>query len=171
MSPIRLLTNAAKYTEPGGRVTISAQRVGESIEIRVRDTGIGIAPQMLPRVFDLFAQETQALSRSQGGLGLGLTIVRSLVTLHGGTVSAHSAGLGSGTEFTIRLPAIDLPVSPSMIAAIPMSARAVPAGRAGSHPRERSYVPPIQPPACIERGRGRQLWRLLRRPCSRHRRR
>ena len=100
-----LLANAAKYTEAGGRVTILAERVAESIELRVRDTGIGIAPEMLPKVFDLFAQEKQALSRSQGGLGLGLAIVHSLVRLHGGTVSAQSAGLGHGSEFTIRLPA------------------------------------------------------------------
>ena len=100
-----LLANAAKYTEPGGRLTIIAERVAESIELRVRDTGIGIAPDMLPKVFDLFAQEAQALSRSQGGLGLGLAIVHSLVRLHGGSVSARSAGLGHGSEFTIRLPA------------------------------------------------------------------
>ena len=102
---LNLLANAAKYTEPGGRLTIIAERVAESIELRVRDTGIGIAPDMLPKVFDLFAQEAQALSRSQGGLGLGLAIVHSLVRLHGGSVSARSAGLGHGSEFTIRLPA------------------------------------------------------------------
>ena len=72
--------------------------------VRVRDSGIGIAPEMLPRVFDLFVQERQTLERSQGGLGLGLTIVRSLVQMHGGTVSAHSEGLGRGAEFVVRLP-------------------------------------------------------------------
>ncbi|MBC8073294.1 MAG: response regulator [Deltaproteobacteria bacterium] len=106
-----LLANAAKYTEPGGRVSVVATRVAESVELRVRDTGIGIAPEMLSRVFDLFSQESQALSRSQGGLGLGLAIVRSLVGMHGGTVSADSGGIGRGSEFTIRLPAIALPVS------------------------------------------------------------
>ncbi len=102
-----LLTNAAKYTEPGGRVTIAAERVAGSLVLRVCDTGIGLAPEMLPRVFDLFAQEAQALSRSQGGLGLGLAIVRSLVGLHGGTVCAESPGLGQGTQFTVRLPLLE----------------------------------------------------------------
>ena len=129
-----LLANAAKYTEPGGRVTIIAERIAENIELRVRDTGIGIAPEMLPRVFDRFAQEAQALARSQGGLGLGLAIVRSLVGLHGGTVSAQSAGLGRGTEFTVRLPSIDLPVSPPVAAIVPASGPAI-------HPSEQgSYV-------------------------------
>jgi len=100
-----LLANAAKYTEPDGQLTVIARRVAENVELRVRDTGIGIAPEMLPKVFDLFAQEAQALSRSKGGLGLGLAIVRSLMTLHGGAVSAHSAGLGQGSEFMITLPA------------------------------------------------------------------
>jgi signal transduction histidine kinase/CheY-like chemotaxis protein len=99
-----LLNNAAKYTEPGGRIGVLAERSGEQLIVRVRDTGIGISTDMLPRIFDLFVQEQQDLVRSQGGLGLGLTIVRSLVQLHGGTVSAHSAGLGHGSEFVIHLP-------------------------------------------------------------------
>lgn len=127
-----LLANAAKYTEPGGRVTIAAERVAESIEVRVRDTGIGIAPEMLPKVFDLFAQETQALSRSQGGLGLGLAIVRSLVGLHGGTVSARSEGLGRGTEFTIRLPPIDLAMSAAAAVTVPAPGLALRTGNGGS---------------------------------------
>ena len=92
-----LLTNAAKYTEPQRRPSPSARRwrAGQVV-LRVRDNGIGIAPEMLPRVFDLFVQERQALDRAQGGLGLGLAIVRSLVELHGGTVEAHSEGLGQG---------------------------------------------------------------------------
>ncbi len=100
-----LVTNAAKYTEPGGRITLSAQRAGAMIEVSVRDTGIGIAEEMLPRVFSMFVQERQALDRAQGGLGLGLAIVRNLVELHGGTVAAHSAGRGHGTEMTLRIPA------------------------------------------------------------------
>ena len=100
-----LLTNAAKYTERGGQIAVTAARDGDQLELRVRDTGIGIAPDVLPRVFDMFVQEQQALDRSQGGLGLGLTIVRSLVALHGGTVAAHSEGRGRGSEITIRLPA------------------------------------------------------------------
>jgi PAS domain S-box-containing protein len=104
-----LLTNAAKYTHPGGRITIRAAEEGGEIVISVRDTGIGIAPDVLPRVFDLFVQERQAIDRSQGGLGLGLTIVRNLVERHGGTVSAHSAGPGTGSEFVVRLPQWNVP--------------------------------------------------------------
>jgi signal transduction histidine kinase/FixJ family two-component response regulator len=111
-----LLTNAAKYTEPGGRISVSAQREGAEVVLRVRDNGIGIAPEMLPRIFDLFAQEQQSLDRSQGGLGLGLAIVRNLVTMHGGTITAKSAGRGRGSEFVVRMPAIagasDAPTSP-----------------------------------------------------------
>jgi PAS domain S-box-containing protein len=99
-----LLTNAAKYTPPGGRITVRATEERGKLVIRVRDTGIGIAPDVLPKVFDLFVQERQAIDRSQGGLGLGLTIVRNLVERHGGTVSAHSDGPGAGSEFVVRLP-------------------------------------------------------------------
>jgi PAS domain S-box-containing protein len=99
-----LLTNAAKYTEPGGRVSVTARPEGNEIALRVRDTGFGIDARMLPRIFDLFVQERQTLARSQGGLGLGLAIVRSLVELHGGTVSAASSGTSAGSEFTVRLP-------------------------------------------------------------------
>lgn len=127
-----LLANAAKYTEPGGKITIIAERVAEDSVLIVRDTGIGIAPEMLPRVFDRFAQETQALSRSQGGLGLGLAIVRSLVGLHGGTVSAQSAGLGRGTELTVRLPAIESPISTAPEATLPTSPLALHASDQGS---------------------------------------
>ncbi|HVV87612.1 MAG TPA: ATP-binding protein [Kofleriaceae bacterium] len=100
-----LLTNAAKYTESGGRIDVTAQRTGGQIELRVRDTGIGISADMLPRVFDLFVQQPQAIDRSRGGLGLGLTIVKNLVSLHDGEVSAHSDGPGKGSEFVVRLPA------------------------------------------------------------------
>ncbi len=99
-----LLTNAAKYTENGGRISVHAAAVAGEVVLRVRDTGIGIAPEMLPRVFDLFVQERQALDRAQGGLGLGLAIVRSLVNLHGGRVGAHSDGPGHGSEFVVALP-------------------------------------------------------------------
>ena len=99
-----LLTNAAKYTPNGGRVVVSARRLGESVELVVRDSGIGIEPQMLAEIFEPFAQERQALDRSQGGLGLGLAIVRSLVSLHGGTVAAASAGRDQGSQLTVTLP-------------------------------------------------------------------
>ena len=111
-----LLTNAAKYTPPGGRITVRATEERSDIVIRVRDTGIGIAPDVLPRVFDLFVQERQAIDRSQGGLGLGLTIVRNLVERHGGTVSAHSDGPGTGSEFVIRLPRANVPIESEVAA-------------------------------------------------------
>lgn len=103
-----LLMNAAKYTPPGGRITVSAQRAGAEVVLRVQDDGIGIAPELLPRVFDLFVQARQSLARSQGGLGLGLAIAKNLVTAHGGTVTVESGGAGAGSTFTVRLPALDV---------------------------------------------------------------
>jgi PAS domain S-box-containing protein len=101
---VNLLTNAAKYTEPGGRVALHAERRGEEVVLCVRDSGIGIAPDMLGRVFDLFAQAERGLDRTEGGLGIGLTIVQRLVELHGGRVEARSEGPGRGAEFVVRLP-------------------------------------------------------------------
>jgi signal transduction histidine kinase/two-component SAPR family response regulator len=100
-----LLTNAAKYTDAGGRVTVKGSSDGETVTLSVADTGVGIEPAMLPRVFDMFAQERQTLDRTGGGLGLGLTIVRNMVQLHGGSVEARSDGRGRGSEFLVRLPA------------------------------------------------------------------
>jgi signal transduction histidine kinase len=102
---MNLLANASKYTDPGGSIALTVDREEGLVQIRVRDDGIGIAPEMLPHVFDLFAQADHSLDRSQGGLGIGLTLVRSLVQMHGGSVEARSAGLGQGSEFTVRLPA------------------------------------------------------------------
>ena len=102
-----LLTNAAKYTAQGGQVSIAARQSGGQIAVSVRDTGIGIAPEMLPRVFDMFVQERQALDRAEGGLGLGLTIVKSLVALHGGSVEVRSEGRNRGAEFIVKLPAVN----------------------------------------------------------------
>ncbi len=119
-----LLTNAAKYTEPGGIVSVRAAREGREAVVRVRDSGIGIAPELLPRVFDLFVQGQRALDRSQGGLGLGLSIVRSMVEMHGGTVSADSRGVGLGSEFTVRLPAFETALTPAPLArtsAVPLA--------------------------------------------------
>jgi signal transduction histidine kinase/ActR/RegA family two-component response regulator len=99
-----LLNNAAKYTEDGGQIRLAVAREGDRVALRVRDNGVGIPREMLPRIFDLFAQSDQSLDRSQGGLGLGLTLVRSLVELHGGSVEAHSEGPGQGSEFIVRLP-------------------------------------------------------------------
>jgi PAS domain S-box-containing protein len=99
-----LLNNAAKYTEPGGEITLRARREEGAVVLEVRDTGIGIAPGQLSRVFDLFTQVDGGLARAQGGLGIGLTLVRSLVELHGGSVQACSDGIGCGSVFVVRLP-------------------------------------------------------------------
>jgi signal transduction histidine kinase len=99
-----LLRNAAKYTEPGGRIRIEVERHGGEAAVRVHDDGIGMSPELLPRVFDLFAQGHQTLDRAGGGLGIGLTLVRRLVELHGGRVSAHSDGPGTGSTFEVHLP-------------------------------------------------------------------
>ena len=101
-----LLTNAAKYTELGGTITLSAARRGDELAIVVRDTGMGIPRELLPHLFDLFVQGKRTIDRAEGGLGLGLSIVRSLVELHGGTVQARSAGARKGSEFEVRLPAL-----------------------------------------------------------------
>ena len=101
-----LLTNAAKYTPAGGSITVSAKRDGATVRVLVEDTGIGMRREMLPVVFDLFVQGRQGLDRSEGGLGLGLSIVKSLVTLHQGTVEARSNGPGKGSEFVVVLPTI-----------------------------------------------------------------
>jgi PAS domain S-box-containing protein len=100
-----LLTNAAKYTDPGGRIQLAVERDGSNVVIRVRDNGIGIDAELLPRIFELFTQGNRSLDRSQGGLGIGLTVARKLVEMHGGAISAASAGLGKGSEFSVRLPA------------------------------------------------------------------
>lgn len=104
-----LLNNAAKYTDAGGQVWLTAAREGDEAVVRVRDNGIGIRAELLPRIFDLFVQSDRTLDRSEGGLGIGLTLVRSLVELHGGQVTVSSDGPGQGSEFVVRLPA--LPVS------------------------------------------------------------
>jgi CheY-like chemotaxis protein/anti-sigma regulatory factor (Ser/Thr protein kinase) len=99
-----LLTNAAKYSDPESRIAVQAQRVQDVMQLMVKDEGIGIAPEMLGRVFDAFVQQPQAIDRSSGGLGLGLAIVRSLVEMHGGRVRAESLGPGRGTTFVVELP-------------------------------------------------------------------
>jgi PAS domain S-box-containing protein len=99
-----LLTNAAKYTDTNGNIWISAVRDLNQVVLRVRDNGIGIAPETLPHVFALFVQADHSRSKSQGGLGIGLTLAKSLTEMHGGTIEAYSAGLGTGSEFTVRLP-------------------------------------------------------------------
>jgi two-component system CheB/CheR fusion protein len=101
---INLVQNAAKYTPPGGHVRVMLSTADSSAELRVTDSGIGIRPEMLPRIFDLFQQGDRMQGRLIEGLGIGLTLVRNLVELHGGSVRATSAGLGCGSEFVIRLP-------------------------------------------------------------------
>jgi len=101
-----LLNNAAKYTPAGGNITLHAERMGQWAQVRVEDDGIGVAPEMLSQVFDMFTQSEHGRAHSQGGLGIGLTLVRSLVEQHGGTVEARSAGIGRGSEFVVRLPLV-----------------------------------------------------------------
>jgi CheY-like chemotaxis protein len=103
-----LLNNAAKYTEKAGHVWLTAGQEGEEAVISVRDTGVGIEPGHLPSIFEMFSQVAPALERSQGGLGIGLSLVRGIVELHGGRVEARSAGPGKGSEFVVRLPVVRL---------------------------------------------------------------
>ena len=124
-----LLTNAAKYTEPGGMVSVSAMRDGGDVVIRVCDNGMGISPEILPRVFDLFTQGDRSLDRPGGGLGIGLTLVRRIVELHGGTVEAKSPGIGEGAVFIIRLPAL-----PSGVDEAPANLRELERKPAAQHP-------------------------------------
>jgi signal transduction histidine kinase/CheY-like chemotaxis protein len=101
-----LLTNAAKYTDPGGHVVVTARALGDEVEVRVSDNGRGISPELIPRVFDPFVQEPQNLDRARGGLGLGLAIVRNVVQLHHGRIDVSSAGIGRGSTFTVYLPRV-----------------------------------------------------------------
>lgn len=103
-----LLNNAAKYTGEGGKIMLSVMREGSDAVIEIKDTGIGISPDILPQIFDLFTQADHTLAHSQGGLGIGLTLVRQLVEIHGGTVTAASEGIGQGSTFTVRLPALPM---------------------------------------------------------------
>ena len=123
---VNLLINAAKYTEPGGQINLVAERQGDEVLIRVRDTGIGIPVEHLQRIFEPFTQEQQSEDRVQGGLGIGLALVRNLVNLHGGRVEAHSDGRGKGSEFVVYLPVLNAsPATP----ALPASTEPGPARR------------------------------------------
>jgi len=115
-----LLNNSAKYSEPGQPISVSFGRDGNDAVVRVRDMGIGIHPEMLPRVFEMFRQADRTGGRARGGLGIGLSLVKRIVEMHHGTVTATSEGLGQGSEFVIRLPAIDAP-HPAVETAIPVS--------------------------------------------------
>jgi len=107
-----LLDNAAKYTPRGGEISVTGYREGAEVVLRVRDTGIGIAPEMLGPVFDLFVRADQSRAGSEGGLGVGLTLARTVIELHGGTIIAQSEGPGRGSEFVVRLP-VGAPVGPT----------------------------------------------------------
>jgi PAS domain S-box-containing protein len=121
---VNLLSNAAKYTEPGGHIALLAQVVDEEAEIRVSDDGIGIDPGLLPNVFNLFTQADDSLDRAQGGLGIGLTLTKTLVEMHGGTIVAVSDGLGKGSAFVVRLPVTTAPESEPTIARADKSVKA-----------------------------------------------
>src|SRR5206468_1126912 len=101
---VNLLSNAAKYTEAGGGIQVTTERRADDVVIRVRDTGIGIARDMLPLIWGLFTQADRTLHRAQGGLGIGLTVARRLVELHGARIEASSEGLGRGAEFIVTFP-------------------------------------------------------------------
>jgi PAS domain S-box-containing protein len=128
-----LLSNAAKYTEPGGRIDVQLSRQpeshgGERAVLRVKDSGIGIAPEMLTQIFDVFVQVDQSLARGQGGLGIGLTVVRKLIELHGGTVHAMSEGVGKGAEFAVSLPLLATPASDARAGTGHASSTTIPRG-------------------------------------------
>jgi PAS domain S-box-containing protein len=125
-----LLTNAAKYTDPGGHIDVRAARENGSVVLRVKDDGIGMSPVLLETVFDMFVQGKRALDRSEGGLGLGLTLVRTWVELHEGSVEACSAGPGAGSEFVVRLPLVDGPPRQA-----PQPRPAAPPAPEGAHQR------------------------------------
>ena len=123
-----LLNNAAKYTNDGGRIELTARRDDSHVVLCVRDTGMGIPAAMLPHIFEMFAQADRSLNRAQGGLGIGLTLVRRLVEMHGGTVEARSAGAGQGSEFVVRLPAAPSESAESGKPAAPATQPVAPAG-------------------------------------------
>ena len=137
-----LLINAAKYTDSGGRIELEASRAGGELVVAVRDNGIGICAEMMPRVFTLFAQASPALERSEGGLGIGLALVRGLVELHGGTVSVHSAGIGKGSEFVVRLPLASNDAEGTNVADPESAEKAMPAGYPGA--AESSTTKPLR---------------------------
>jgi two-component system CheB/CheR fusion protein len=118
-----LLNNAAKYTDQGGHITLSVSVENEEAVISVRDDGTGMSPELLARAFDLFVQETRSLDRAQGGLGIGLTMVRTLVKMHGGSVRAFSEGPGHGSEFVVQLPLAVAPAATPVPREAPISAK------------------------------------------------
>ena len=110
-SVVNILTNAAKYTDPGGKIKLQTRAEGSYALVEISDNGAGISPELLPRVFDLFVQGDRTLDRSLGGLGIGLSVAKQLIEMHGGKVAAVSAGLGRGSTFQLWLPLIERPGS------------------------------------------------------------
>ncbi|MFZ5470656.1 MAG: ATP-binding protein [Myxococcota bacterium] len=137
-----LLVNAAKFTPPGGRIEVTVGREGEEAVLKVRDSGVGIRPEQLSQVFEMFVQLDPALDRAQGGLGLGLALVRKLVELHGGTVHAHSEGPGQGTELAVRLPLSRSPLAspPSAPSSTATEAEPLTILIAEDHPDAREFL-------------------------------
>ena len=123
-----LINNAVKFTNAGGHIAVAATREASRAAVRVKDDGIGMTPEFVPRVFELFAQADQSLARTRGGLGIGLTVVKHLVERHGGSVEASSAGRGEGSEFIVRLPLAaperSTPEPPESAAEAPVTANA-----------------------------------------------
>jgi PAS domain S-box-containing protein len=117
-----LLNNSAKFTEPGGHIWLTVERPDGEIRVSVKDTGIGIAPEMLPRIFDLFSQDSSAGVRTSEGLGIGLSLVKGLVEMHGGSIEARSSGPGLGSEFIVRLP-LPEPEAPGLADGVATAAR------------------------------------------------
>jgi len=126
---MNLLTNAAKYTPKPGKISLSVEQAGGLVVVRVKDTGVGLSAENLAHVFDMFYQVDRSYSRSDGGLGLGLTLVRQLVEMHGGTIEARSAGINQGSEFIVRLPILREPYPPQPFAS-PREAAKPPAATA-----------------------------------------
>jgi len=122
-----LLNNACKYTDPGGHIRVAVEHSESHVLLRVRDNGVGLTPDQMASIFDMFVQVDTSLERSVGGLGLGLTLAKSLVEIHGGTIEAHSAGIGSGSEFVVRLPRLVEAREP-LLAPPGREARTLPAG-------------------------------------------
>jgi two-component system CheB/CheR fusion protein len=115
-----LITNAVKYTDDGGDIAVRLVPADDTVSVHIRDTGLGILPEMLPRVFELFVQDARSVDRSRGGLGVGLSLVRHLVELHKGSIEAASAGAGKGSEFVVRLPKLDVSLIPLPLREAPL---------------------------------------------------
>jgi CheY-like chemotaxis protein/anti-sigma regulatory factor (Ser/Thr protein kinase) len=129
-----LLNNACRFTDRGGEISVSAERDGNDAVVRVRDTGVGIAREELPRIFDMFAQAKGSHDRRGGGLGIGLSLAQSIVALHGGSIEARSEGAGRGSEFIVRVPALSCERQPPSVP-VPGAGVFAPAERSGGRAR------------------------------------